>query len=160
MIWDLETETKLREFWAAGISTAEIGRRLHTSKNAIVGKAHRLDLTARPSPIKRNPNAPKPVRIQQFRLPLLASTVTEAPKPAPRPVIEAPRKVFYLAPRPTAAGGCQFPIGEPGTREFRFCEAPVLVPTKANPYVRGPWSYCAGCRDVAYTPRRAEVVAA
>ena len=50
--WDGRTIARLRADWAAGYSTAEIARRLHTSKNAVVGKAHRLDLPARPSPIR------------------------------------------------------------------------------------------------------------
>ena len=54
MVWDEETIRLLRDLWAQGHSTAEIGRRLGVSKNAIVGKAHRLELDARPSPIKRD----------------------------------------------------------------------------------------------------------
>ena len=45
-----DTIARLRDLWAEGLSTAEIGRRLGVSKNAIVGKAHRLELSARPSP--------------------------------------------------------------------------------------------------------------
>jgi GcrA cell cycle regulator len=52
MEWTDEAIQRLRDFWAEGVSTAEIGRRLGASKNAVVGKAHRLDLTARPSPIR------------------------------------------------------------------------------------------------------------
>ena len=44
MVWDEETIRLLRDLWAQGHSTAEIGRRLGVSKNAIVGKAHRLEL--------------------------------------------------------------------------------------------------------------------
>jgi len=42
----------LRTLWAEGHATAEIGRRLGVSKNTIIGKSNRLDLTARPSPIR------------------------------------------------------------------------------------------------------------
>lgn len=42
----------LGELWHEGISTAEIGRRLKISKNAVIGKAHRWGLPARPSPIR------------------------------------------------------------------------------------------------------------
>ena len=38
----------LSRLWGEGHSTAEIGRRLGVSKNAVVGKAHRLALTPRP----------------------------------------------------------------------------------------------------------------
>ncbi len=44
MEWNEETIEKLRALWAEGHSTAEIGRRMGVSKNAVVGKAHRLNL--------------------------------------------------------------------------------------------------------------------
>ena len=47
MEWNDETIARLRAFWAEGLSTAEIGRRMGVSKNAVVGKAHRLNLPAR-----------------------------------------------------------------------------------------------------------------
>ena len=54
--------TQLSSLWQQGHSTAEIGRRLGISKNAVVGKAHRLSLDPRPSPLKRPP-APRVVGI-------------------------------------------------------------------------------------------------
>jgi len=51
--WTDELTAELRVLWAEGLSTAAIGRRLNISKNAVVGKAHRLNLPARPSPIKQ-----------------------------------------------------------------------------------------------------------
>jgi GcrA cell cycle regulator len=51
-IWTTEVVEQLSALWQQGLSTAEIGRKLHISKNAVVGKAHRLMLTPRPSPIK------------------------------------------------------------------------------------------------------------
>src|SRR3954465_1422740 len=53
MDWTAEAIDQLRGLWAEGHSTAEIGRRMGVSKNAVVGKAHRLNLPARPSPIRR-----------------------------------------------------------------------------------------------------------
>jgi GcrA cell cycle regulator len=47
-----ETEiAKLRGLWAAGVSTKDIGTQMNRSKNSVVGKSHRLELDARPSPI-------------------------------------------------------------------------------------------------------------
>ncbi|HEY5299855.1 MAG TPA: GcrA family cell cycle regulator, partial [Acetobacteraceae bacterium] len=60
MEWTDEAITRLRALWTEGHSTAEIGRRLAVSKNAVVGKAHRLDLTARPSPIRPSAGGPRP----------------------------------------------------------------------------------------------------
>ena len=50
--WTDDTIRALRQLWSEGHSTAEIGRRMGISKNAVVGKSHRLDLPARPSPIR------------------------------------------------------------------------------------------------------------
>jgi len=44
---------KLKEDWDAGYSTAVIGKRLGVSKNAVIGKAHRLYLAPREQLIKR-----------------------------------------------------------------------------------------------------------
>jgi GcrA cell cycle regulator len=156
MEWSDEVIGQLRALWAEGHSTAEIGRRLGVTKNAIVGKAHRLDLPARPSPIRRDPDA-APVRRATVRrvegptLPPLPSTVGDAPaasfsgfaRPlaAPRPVIARPvvpavprmtPRPAVVAPRPVAIAPrpygrvvtCCWPLGEPGTREFRFCDVP------------------------------------
>ena len=57
MDWNEDTITRLRVLWDEGHSTAEIGRRMGVSKNAVVGKAHRMALPARPSPIRRGEGA-------------------------------------------------------------------------------------------------------
>ena len=54
-IWNPERIVQLTDLWNQGLSTAEIGRRIGVTKNAVVGKAHRLLLTPRPSPLKRKP---------------------------------------------------------------------------------------------------------
>src|SRR3954468_7848770 len=87
MVWNEETIRQLRILWAEGHSTAEIGRRLGVSKNAIVGKAHRLDLDARPSPIRRDASKPPAERPGPYAkaagrpLPPLASAVVLPPAP-------------------------------------------------------------------------------
>lgn len=52
MEWTDELIARLKELWEQGLSTAEIGRQLSITKNAVVGKAHRLGLPPRPSPIR------------------------------------------------------------------------------------------------------------
>ena len=63
MNWTSEAIATLRRLWADGMPSAQIGKVLHCSKNAIVGKAHRLNLEPRPSPIKAGPRAVKAVRL-------------------------------------------------------------------------------------------------
>jgi len=45
--WTPERITVLGELWAAGVPTAEIGRQLGLTKNAVVGRVHRMGLPAR-----------------------------------------------------------------------------------------------------------------
>jgi GcrA cell cycle regulator len=158
MEWSEETIESLRGLWAEGLSTAEIGRRLGVSKNAVVGKAHRLDLPARPSPIRRDgnggatPRRSVPRRVAGPTLPPLSSAQPLVPMaqpmiaPRPKPAIAAPLpRVQAVPPRPYGRlVACCWPIGEPGTREFRFCDA-ESVPGKP---------YCAEHAQLAYVKVR------
>lgn len=76
MDWTEEKIAELTRLWGEGHSTAEIGRRMGCTKNVIVGKAHRLGLPARQSPInseartlqaaaKRAQNLAAAVRLKQ-----------------------------------------------------------------------------------------------
>src|SRR5579871_2699569 len=129
MEWAEDTIVRLRSLWDEGLSTAEIGRRLGVSKNAVVGKAHRLDLPARPSPIRRDgsgssaPRRTAPRRVAGPTLPPLSSTAAMGSAqlspvhvavitPKPQPVAPAPR-VVAPAPRPYGRiVTCCWPIGE------------------------------------------------
>lgn len=140
MDWTAEAIERLKALWAEGHSTAEIGRRMGISKNAVVGKAHRLNLPARPSPIRRDavprpapvPRAPRPVpAARQAPPPMLrAAPVAPAPVVAAAPV--APVVRAFPAPRPRfGSRSCCWPIGEPGTSGFRFCGG---EPMAGKPY--------------------------
>ena len=129
--WTAEVVARLRALWAEGHSTAEIGRRMGLSKNAVIGKAHRLVLPARPSPIRdkgtgRKPHTRTPPRVRGPSLPPLP-IVGLAPAPAPIPA-ERPAPVQHPAtmfkPLETRHPCC-WPIGEPGTPSFRYCDAPA-----------------------------------
>jgi len=52
--WDDNRTARLRELWDEGLPAAEIGRRLGITKNAIIGKAWRLEL--RPRRVADSPN--------------------------------------------------------------------------------------------------------
>ncbi len=134
MEWNEDSINRLRGLWAEGHSTAEIGRRMGISKNAVVGKAHRLNLAARPSPIRRNgektPRRRQPRRAQGPTLPILAASLAPMPALDPprleRTLAERPAPVLRAVPAPRPGGRvtpCCWPIGEPGTRSFRFCDA-------------------------------------
>ena len=133
--WNDAAISRLKALWAEGHSTAEIGRRKGISKNAVIGKSHRLDLAARPSPIRLGGQAKerRPRRIScpslaelQGRPPVEAKPAITVPPPPPVRVA-APRLVVPPAPEPPARTPllskhpCAWPIGEPGTKSFRFC---------------------------------------
>ena len=135
MDWTDDVIGRLKALWAEGVSTAEIGRRIGVSKNAVVGKAHRLLLEPRPSPIRRGAPAAAPKRPAVRRttgptLPTMAPAATERERvmPPPPPPVSTPAPVLRAVHR--APGGrlvaCCWPIGEPGTRSFRFCDAESL----------------------------------
>ncbi len=50
MAWTDAQIADLKRLWTAGQSASQIGNALGVSKNAVIGKAHRLKLPARPSP--------------------------------------------------------------------------------------------------------------
>jgi GcrA cell cycle regulator len=60
MDWTEQRVAELQQLWREGLSTAEIGKRLGITKNAVVGKAHRMGLSSRPSPILKREPAPAP----------------------------------------------------------------------------------------------------
>lgn len=146
MEWTEDIIVRLRGLWAEGHSTAEIGRRLGVSKNAVVGKAHRLDLPARPSPIRRDggdgaaTRRPAARRVAGPTLPPLSSGNAQqvmaqqplASRQEPIPVasahhsvppVAAPAPRMQAVPRPYARTlTCCWPIGEPGTKSFHFCD--------------------------------------
>ena len=53
MVWTDEAVEELKRMWDKGMTTGQIAKVLNVTKNSIIGKVHRLCLTARPSPIKK-----------------------------------------------------------------------------------------------------------
>jgi GcrA cell cycle regulator len=148
MEWTDERISELTKLWNEGLSTAEIGKMLGISKNAVVGKAHRLRLAARPSPIRRlvmRPSAPRmPRATRPAAIPSLPATVAMvapakppagvvAPQPVPRPRIEVPAAQL-------SNQRCMWPVGHPGDGDFHFCGDRALI---GKPY-------CAAHCAVAY----------
>jgi GcrA cell cycle regulator len=63
--WGEPEIAKLRELWTAGLSCAQIARELKTSKNSVVGKAHRLGLSQRRPGRIVHVLAPRPVAVSK-----------------------------------------------------------------------------------------------
>lgn len=141
MEWTEDSIMRLRDLWEEGHSTAEIGRRMGVTKNAVVGKAHRLILPPRPSPIRRDLTPPSKRnasrRISGPTLPPLGASNVVAILQEPsrnRPVNGVVLPVSIAPARPMLrVSACCWPIGEPGTRSFRFCATDSL---HGKPYCR------------------------
>lgn len=69
MEWTEERVDKLKRLWEEGLSASQIAEQLgEVTRNAVIGKAHRLGLSSRPSPIKRinDPIVGAPERMCQW----------------------------------------------------------------------------------------------
>ena len=55
MSWTDERIDRLKKLWSKGVTASQIADELGgVSRNAVIGKAHRLGLQSRPSPVKPN----------------------------------------------------------------------------------------------------------
>jgi GcrA cell cycle regulator len=154
MEWTEQRIEVLRKLWGQGQTASQIAAILGgITRNAVIGKAHRLGLTGRPSPIKREAGAsPQPRRrtaaAPTRRLPGSgqpgglhgqplpqthgASSVPQQARmqtpmtPAARETQMAPAKP--AAPRVSAHTGsktCSWPMGDPKQSGFHFCGEPA-----------------------------------
>jgi len=85
--WTDERIDRLKELWSQGKTASFIADELGgVSRNAVIGKAHRLGLQSRPSPVKPNEPAPK----AKAKVREKAEAAAPAPKPAPAAAPAAP----------------------------------------------------------------------
>jgi GcrA cell cycle regulator len=91
MSWTDERIERLRELWSQGVTASQIADELGgVSRNAVIGKAHRLGLQSRPSPVKPNePEAPAPAAAKPKPA---AKAAAPAPEPAPEPKAKAAKE--------------------------------------------------------------------
>ena len=122
MSWNNDNVAHLRELWDQGLPTAQIGKLLGFTKNAVVGKAHRIGLERRPSPIRRT--AVKPDR-KKARSPIMPKLNFES-KPINQIETFHNSKIFIPATKNLIMSklkrGCEWPEGHPGETGFHFCD--------------------------------------
>ncbi len=156
MTWSKEQIKTLTELWELGLSGNQIGKILGRTKNSIVGKAHRLKLPGRPSPIKPTKTAAAlakkaaakrvagiGVRGRRAAAARAVSMAREAGVPsrlnAPNEPIQPCRVATPIQPRT-----CQWIEDEPTADDSCKCGAPLARP--ADPRC----SYCKKHEDIAY----------
>jgi GcrA cell cycle regulator len=137
MNWSDDRVEQLKNLWTEGLSASQIARALGgVTRNAVIGKVHRLGLAGRASPS----------RSERPRLPM-------APKAAP---VAPAVAVGAEAPLTFDAGShatvltisdrmCRWPIGDPSATEFHFCGH---SPKSGSPY-------CEAHARKAYQPQQA-----
>ena len=123
-VWTDERLEKLKELWTQGLSISQIGEALGVSRNAIAGKAHRMGLPKRPSPISRSK--------------------TEKSKVVTPEVTENLPLRLELRQLEWSRSKCCWPTGDPKKNGFVFC-GDAIVPGKP---------YCLPHCQEAYTTSR------
>ena len=146
MAWTEEMINDLKQMWKDGLTTNEIAKRLGVSKNSIVGKVHRLNLKARPSPIKKKEEvttAETPVvkeekeekaKTASKKLKKVSITPVNIAKP------KEAKKDQHLKLTELDNHTCRWPLGDPRDDNFCFC----------GKAVRGGQTYCEEHSAIAY----------
>tara|TARA_B100001287_G_C22673418_1_gene526447 strand:- start:1953 stop:2420 length:468 start_codon:yes stop_codon:yes gene_type:complete len=120
MPWDDNNVTKLRELWDQGLPTAQIGKLLGFTKNAVVGKAHRIGLERRPSPIRRTAVKPDRKKARSPVMPKLnfEAKLEEQSENRDNTVFQPVVKNLFNT---NVKRGCEWPMGHPDETDFHFC---------------------------------------
>jgi GcrA cell cycle regulator len=177
MSWTDERIDQLKSLWEQGMTASQIADALGgVSRNAVIGKAHRLGLQSRPSPVRSSdasadepaaptpppaakadpvPPPPRQAAVAPEPVPVTPSSLHEPVAPASPPA--PPRRMVPAKPSAEIRDKtglldlndkiCKWPIGHPGEPDFHFCGQPV---NQGFPYCL---SHCAVAYQ-AQLPRR------
>jgi GcrA cell cycle regulator len=149
MSWTDERIALLKKMWKEGKSAAEIAKTLGkgVTRNAVIGKAHRMGLSGRPSPIKK----PVPVKKDAAAAPARKEAPKDVKKSAPpsggkaNPALaKETEELKKIEKEMVPLGGgvsllelnermCKWPIGDPREADFSFCGRGIRVGTPYCP---------------------------
>jgi len=154
MNWTEERVEALRKLWAEGLSASQIAAQLGgVSRNAVIGKVHRLKLSS------RGRATASPARQKKTAQPSLVKPQQRATAPAPRPAPHsvgsnalqtqfdqqpaarpAPRNTDNVVPISRHLHlvqlnerTCKWPNGDPLSEDFNFCGNESM---ETGPYCR------------------------
>jgi GcrA cell cycle regulator len=131
MAWTDERVELLKKLWAEGLSASQIAGRLGSvTRNAVIGKVHRLGLSGRATTSRMKSHRPRP-RMAAKRLPkgrfapignpafraLYAEA--EAYQPPVEELVIAMNERKYI--QTLTECDCRWPIGDPQASDFHFC---------------------------------------
>jgi GcrA cell cycle regulator len=139
--WTAERIERLRNGVASGLSCSQIAAEIGVTRNAVIGKIHRLGLSpGRPAAPARScpPRVRQPRTSQrQFLRLMFARAPGVAGEEAAPVAVETMRLCTLLE---LAPGKCRWPVGDPCATDFVYC---------GNDAAAG-FSYCAGHARMAY----------
>lgn len=128
MSWTDERVELLKKLWADGLSASQIAAELGgITRNAVIGKVHRLGLSGRAKSPSSSAPRPRKTRSSGHMLrvsrPVMRGNTALAydyeAEPEPE-LVEIPmeqRKTLLQLSEKT----CRWPVGDPGSTEFFFC---------------------------------------
>lgn len=133
--WTDERVEILTKLWAEGLSASQIAGQLGgVTRNAVIGKVHRLGLSGRVTtnrssrtrqPVTRKPSQPpRPVlhgitrEIGANHKPPRLADLVPIPEPVTEPALFDGKPATVLT---LTAQTCKWPIGNPGEEHFHFC---------------------------------------
>ena len=149
MGWTDERVETLKKLWLDGLSASQIAKQLGgVTRNAVIGKVHRLGLSGRATPsqpqrpIFKAPRAPRPaVAAAPAPRRTLEPVMPSSQPPVPAYYPEEPGSATVLT---LGAHMCKWPIGDPSSDAFTFCGR--------RSDREGP--YCMDHARVAYQPQQ------
>lgn len=151
--WTEDRVGALKKLWLEGQSASQIAKQLGggVTRNAVIGKVHRLGLSGRAAPsqparatfktARPRPAAPAPTQAPSTPRRIEAVQPRDAQPVAPTPA-QAPELPGTATVLTLGAHMCKWPIGDPSSREFSFCGR------RASEGV-----YCVEHARVAYQPQ-------
>ena len=145
MGWTEERVSILKKLWLEGLSASQIAKQLGgVTRNAVIGKVHRLGLSGRatpsspPRPVFKTPRPPRP--ISTSLAPRRIASAAAPSEPQSPQYVEEPGSATVLT---LGAHMCKWPIGDPSSDSFTFCGRRIND---------GP--YCVEHARVAYQPQQ------
>ena len=168
MKWNDESTELLKKLWAEGLSASQMAGRIGAvTRNAVIGKVHRLGLSGRATRARLDKHRPRKTRLQA-RVNFLKTVAAKGPvgperaaaaikrairgpalQAEPLPPSALPAVVARLKFADLESHHCRMPVGDPQHEDFGFCGEPVAL---GKPY-------CPTCCQRAYSPAKPPVKA-
>ena len=125
MGWTDERVELLKKLWLDGLSASQIAKQLGgVTRNAVIGKVHRLGLSGRAAPSHpsrptfKTPRPPRPISMPAPRPRAMEPRAHHLPAVRTTPYVEQPGTATVLT---LGAHMCKWPIGDPSSDDFTFC---------------------------------------